>query len=57
MFSPELLIAIARERHADRLQMAEQARVANRIAPARVRAVRLPRLRAFVLAPARRREA
>jgi hypothetical protein len=54
MFSPQLLIAIALERHADLLRMAEQGRIANGITPARARVIRLPRLRAFTPAPGRR---
>ena len=51
MFSPQLLIELARERHADLLREAELERIVRRLRPSHRRpALRLPRLRAFALA-------
>jgi hypothetical protein len=51
MFSAQLLIELARERHADLLRVAERERIARRLRPShRHAALRLARLRAFALA-------
>jgi hypothetical protein len=51
MFSPQLLIEIARERHADLLRAAERERIARRLRPSHGHAdLRRPRPRA--IAPA-----
>jgi hypothetical protein len=56
MVAPQLMIEIARERHADLLREAEQERIANLLPSARTRKIRPWRVPTSPLLLVRRRE-